>query len=92
MNDRSFSDLRHTDACRPRRVARVLTSPSIVCMKSKPNAILRGGPADGEVTYYPALGDPMPFEDEGGGSITYVDTDQLEEHDGIMLRVYELRR
>lgn len=39
--------------------------------------------------HFPNLGDPMSYEDEGGGSITYLDTDQLEEHDGIMLRVYE---
>lgn len=58
-------------------------------MNNKPNVILRGGPADGEVTYYPALGEPMPFEDVGGGSITYVDTDELAERDGITLRVYE---
>jgi hypothetical protein len=51
--------------------------------------ILRGWPADGEVMYYPALGEPMPFENVGGGSITYVDTDELEERYGIMLRVYE---
>ena len=58
---------------------------------NKHNVVLRGGPADGETMHFTNLGDPMPYEDEGGGSITYVDTDQLEEHDGIMLRVYEPR-
>ena len=57
-------------------------------MNNKLNVILRGGPADGQATYYPAIGDPMRFEDVGGGSITYVDTDELEERDGVMLRVY----
>jgi hypothetical protein len=66
-----------------------VTTSSIDGMNNKPNVILRGGPADGEVTYYPALGEPMPFEDVGGGSITYVDTDELAERDGITLRVYE---
>jgi hypothetical protein len=57
-------------------------------MPNKPNVVLRGGPADGQISYFPALGDPMPFEDVGGGSITYVDNDELEEHEGIQLRVY----
>jgi hypothetical protein len=39
--------------------------------------------------HFPDLGDPLSYEDEGGGSITYLDTDRLEEHDGILLRVYE---
>lgn len=30
----------------------------------------------------------MPFKDVGGGSITYVDNGELEEHGGIQLRVY----
>lgn len=58
----------------------------------QPNVVFRGGPADGEATYLQNLGDPMPFEDVGGGSVLYVDTDQLVEHDGNMLRVYEPRR
>lgn len=49
---------------------------------------MRGGPADGQISYVPALGDPLPYEDIGGGSITYGDSDELEEHDGIQLRVY----
>jgi hypothetical protein len=56
-----------------------------------PNVILRGGPADGQVAYVPSSGDPVPFEDTGGGSITYVDTDRREEREGITLRVYEPR-
>lgn len=79
-------------ACRPRGVALSPNSPSIVGMVNKPNVILRRGPADGEVMYCPTPGDPIPFEDEGGGSTTYLDTDQLEERDGIMLRVYEPAR
>jgi hypothetical protein len=58
----------------------------------EPNVILRGGPADGQVSCCAAIGDPLPFEDVGGGSITYVDTDQVEEHDGMTLRVYVPRR
>lgn len=50
----------------------------MACMNNSPNAILRGGPANGEAIYHPALGDPLPFEDEGGGSITSFDTDELE--------------
>lgn len=57
-------------------------------MNNKPSVILRGGPAGGQVTYFPTPGDPMPFEDAGGGSSTHLDTDHLEEHDGIMLRVH----
>lgn len=57
-------------------------------MPHKPNVVMRGGPADGQISYFPALGDPMPFEDVGGGSITYVDSDELEEHESIQLRVY----
>lgn len=48
--------------------------------------ILRGGPADGEVTYFPSLSDPMPSNDRSGDIITYIDTDQLEELSGTMLR------
>ena len=65
-----------------------MTTSSIDGMSNKTNVILRGGPVDGEVTYYPALGEPMPFEDVGGGLITYVDTDELAELDGFMLRVF----
>jgi len=57
-------------------------------MPNKPNVVLRGGPGDGQISYFPALGDPMPFEDVGGGLITYVDNHELEEHEGIQLRVY----
>lgn len=57
-------------------------------MPNKPNVVMRGGPADGQISCFLALGDPLPFEDVGGGSITYVDSDELEEHDGIRLRVY----
>jgi hypothetical protein len=58
-------------------------------MSNRPNVVLRGGPANGETMHFPDLGDPLSYEDEGGGSITYLDTDRLEEHDGILLRVYE---
>jgi hypothetical protein len=61
-------------------------------MDDSPNVILRGGPADGRVSHCAALGDPMPVEDVGGGSITYVDADRVEEHDGRTLRVYVPRR
>ena len=54
-------------------------------MPNNPNVVLRGGPGDGQASYFPALGDPMPFEDVGGGSVTYVDSD---EHEGMQLRVY----
>ena len=57
-------------------------------MPNKPNVVMRGGPADGRISHTPTLGDPMPFEDVGGGSITYVDSHQLEEHEGVQLRVY----
>jgi hypothetical protein len=57
-------------------------------MPNKPNVVMRGGPADGQTSYLPALGEPIPFEDVGGGSITYVDCDELEEHEGSQLRVY----
>ena len=50
--------------------------------------ILRGGPGDGQVLQAPAPGEPVPFEDVGGGSITYVDAGDVEEHDGSSLRVY----
>lgn len=60
-------------------------------MKNKPNVILRGGTADGQISYFPALGEPMPFEDVGGGSLTYVDVDQIEYRDGVPLRVYKPR-
>ena len=45
-------------------------------MPNKPNVVLRGGPGDGQISYFPALGDPMPFEDVGGGLIIYVDNDE----------------
>jgi hypothetical protein len=57
-------------------------------MPNKPNVVLRGGLGDGQISYFPALGDPMPFEDVGGGSVTYADSGELEEHEGIQLRVY----
>lgn len=57
-------------------------------MPNKPNIVMRGGPAEGQLSYVATLGDALPFEDVGGGSITYVDSDALEEHDGIQLRVY----
>lgn len=57
-------------------------------MSNKPNVIMRGGPADGQISHLPALGAPMSFEDVGGGSITYVDSDQLEDQEGVQLRVY----
>ena len=60
-------------------------------MTDNPNVVLRGGPGDGQISYVPVLGDPMPFEDVGGGSVTYVDSDELEEHGGIQLRVYVLK-
>jgi hypothetical protein len=58
-------------------------------MSSKPNVLLRSGPADGQVMHAQALGEAMQVEDVGGGAVTYVDTDELEERDGILLRVYE---
>ncbi|MGF9757646.1 hypothetical protein AAII07_20850 [Microvirga sp. 0TCS3.31] len=57
-------------------------------MPENPNVILRRGPGDGQISYFPTLGDPMPFEDVGGGSVTYVDSDEFEEHEGIQLRVH----
>ncbi len=57
-------------------------------MPNNPNVVLRGGPGDGRISYFPTVGDPMPFEDVGGGSVTYVDSDEFEEHAGIQLRVY----
>lgn len=57
-------------------------------MLNKPNVVMRGGPADGQTSYLPSLGDPMSFEDVGGGSITYVDSAELEEHGGVQLRIY----
>ncbi|QBX55047.1 hypothetical protein EXE58_05985 [Nocardioides seonyuensis] len=61
-------------------------------MDNEPNVILRGGPADGEVRRLPELGEPMPYEDEGGGSITYFDTGETAEQAGVALRVYEPHR
>jgi hypothetical protein len=29
-------------------------------MPNKPNVVLRGGLGDGQISYFPALGDPMP--------------------------------
>jgi hypothetical protein len=57
-------------------------------MPNNPNVVLPGGPGDGQTSYFPALGDPIPFEDVRGGSVTYVDSDELEEYEGIQLRVY----
>jgi hypothetical protein len=57
-------------------------------MPDTPNVVMRGGPADGQISHVRAVGDPMPFEDVGGGSITYVASDELEEHEGVQLRVY----
>lgn len=60
-------------------------------MDSDPNVILRGGRADGEVAHVPVPGDPLSHEDDGGGSITYVDTGEVVERDGTTLRVYAPR-
>ena len=57
-------------------------------MDTTPNVVLRGGPADGQTTHHAALGHPMSFEDVGGGSITYVATDEVEEREGLALQVY----
>lgn len=57
-------------------------------MDKEPNVILRGGRADGEVAYVSAPGEPLSHEDDGGGSITYVDSNEVEERDGKRLRVY----
>lgn len=61
-------------------------------MDTQPNVILRGGPADGEVRRLVDLGEPMPYEDDGGGSITYFDTGEVSELGGGTLRVYAPRR
>lgn len=61
-------------------------------MRNQPNVILRGGPADGQVAHSPVLGEPMPVEDVGGGSVTYVDAERVEYRDDIPLQVYEPRR
>lgn len=61
-------------------------------MDNQPNVILRGGPADGQVRSLPVLGEPMPYEDEGGGSITYFDTGEVTETVEGALRVYEPHR
>ena len=60
-------------------------------MTSEPNVILRGGPADGQTSRAPEPGAPIGVEDVGGGSITYVDTGELEQRDGRELRVYAPR-
>jgi hypothetical protein len=57
-------------------------------MPNKPNVVMRGGPANGQIWHSPALGAPMSYEDVGGGSLTYVDSDELEELESIQLRVY----
>lgn len=57
-------------------------------MPNQPNVVMRGGPADGQRAYVPVLGEPMSVEDVGGGSITYVASDRLEDDEGIELRVY----
>ena len=61
-------------------------------METEPNIILRGGPADGETRHLPTLGEPMPYEDEGGGSITYFDTGEVIETAAGALHVYEPHR
>ncbi|HEY0645004.1 MAG TPA: hypothetical protein VGD39_16365 [Nocardioides sp.] len=61
-------------------------------MDTTPNVVLRGGPADGQTSHVPEPGERISVEDVGGGSITYVDTEQTEEHDGVRLRVYAPRR
>ena len=60
-------------------------------MQSEPNIILREGPAHGQMSYVHALGDPMPVEDVGGGSITSIDAGEVQGHDGVQLRVYTPR-
>ena len=57
-------------------------------MTNEPNVVLRGGPADGEILCVHALGDPVSVEDVGGGSITYVDHGERQEHEGVQLQVY----
>ena len=57
-------------------------------MPNQPNVVMRGGPADGQLAHVPVLGDPMPVEDVGGGSITYVASEQVEDGEGVELRVY----
>lgn len=54
-----------------------------------PNALLHGGPGDGEAAYVARPDGTLSYEDVGGGSVTYVATDRTEERDGIALRVYE---
>ena len=61
-------------------------------MTNASNVILRGGPADGQVSHVAEVGEPIGIEDVGGGSITYVDTGEVEERDGVELRVYAPRR
>ena len=60
-------------------------------MTSDTDVILRGGPADGRTARVAAAGEPLGVEDVGGGSITYVDTGQVEQRDGRQLRVYAPR-
>lgn len=60
-------------------------------MTSDPEVILRGGPADGRTARVAATGEPIGVEDVGGGSITYIDTGQVEQHDGRELPVYAPR-
>lgn len=60
-------------------------------MTNDPNVILRGGPGDGQVSSCAQVGDPIGIEDVGGGSITYVDTGEVEQRDGQVLRVYAPR-
>ncbi|GAB2859653.1 hypothetical protein [Nocardioides pacificus] len=54
-----------------------------------PNALLRGGPGDGELAYIARPDDTLSYEDVGGGSITYVGTGGTEERDGVTLQVFE---
>ena len=60
-------------------------------MTNDPNVILRGGPADGQTSLTAEPGEPVGVEDVGGGSITYVDTGEVEQRDGRELRVYAPR-
>ena len=67
-------------------------SPRVGRMTNASNVILRDGPADGQVAHVADVGQPIGVEDVGGGSITYVDTGEVVERDGVELRVYAPRR
>ena len=60
-------------------------------MRTASNVLLRDGPADGQVSHVADVGEPIGVEDVGG-SITYVVTGEVEERDGVELRVYAPRR